>query len=261
MEPTFVIAGGQRCGTTSLYHLLDQHPDIYLARPVRPEPKFFLQPSTPPHDKTWYLDTWFQHTGSARARGEKSTSYLESPAAAQRMKVLFPKLRAIFILRHPIERAWSNYWYTRAAGLETLGFDEAILHETERVAREAFPQLSTHPFAYAGRGHYAALLAPYFEHFAPEELCIVLHDDLQRDPDKLAHRLFDFLGVNAEVGLPIASSRHNASTPNVDTFISKSTLDYLFEHFAEPNRLLSARIERDLSDWERTTPLIERFLS
>ena len=42
MKQIFII-GCQRCGTSNLYGYLDQHPNIHLAKPIRPEPKYFLQ--------------------------------------------------------------------------------------------------------------------------------------------------------------------------------------------------------------------------
>src|SRR5262245_35557105 len=62
--PTFLIAGAPRSGTTWLYHLLDRHPQIYMARPVRPEPKFFLVDEL--YDRGWqfYVDTWFADVAS-----------------------------------------------------------------------------------------------------------------------------------------------------------------------------------------------------
>ena len=91
MEPTFAIAGGQRCGTTSLYHLLDLHPDIFLAKPVHPEPKFFLRDPAPGRDRAWYIERWFSDASDAKAAGEKSTSYMENsliPAAVTAMMVI-----------------------------------------------------------------------------------------------------------------------------------------------------------------------------
>lgn len=259
MEPTFVIAGGQRCGTTALYHLLNAHPQVYLAGPVRPEPKYFLQPPTPERDKAWYLNQWFSDTGAALAVGEKSTSYLESPAAAQRMKTMFPRLRAIFVLRHPVERAWSNYWFSRAAGLETLSFDEAVAREDERMSQQAFPQMSTHPFAYVRRGRYAEMLAAYDRYFAQDEMCIVLHDDLLHDPGGVARRLFEFLGVDPTAVRELPAMRYNITSPTEDEHIGPATMDYLFDQFRAGNRLLAERLERDLSAWDVPTPTLLRW--
>jgi len=57
--PTFLIAGAPRSGTTWLYHLLDRHPEVYMAKPVRPEPKFFLVDELYERGLQHYIDTWF----------------------------------------------------------------------------------------------------------------------------------------------------------------------------------------------------------
>lgn len=160
-EPTFVIAGAQRCGTTTLYHLLAGHHQVYMANPVRPEPKFFLNPDPTPEDRENYLRTWFAGASDERAVGEKSTSYLETPGAARRMKALFPRLQAVFILRHPVDRALSNYRFSREHGLENEPFDVAVRHEEHRLRTRLFPGLSAHPLAYIRRGRYISDLEHY----------------------------------------------------------------------------------------------------
>ena len=41
-------------------------------------------------------------------------------------------MKLVFILQHPIERAFSNYLWSRRNGLETLSFEEALQREGER---------------------------------------------------------------------------------------------------------------------------------
>ena len=57
--PDFLIGGAPRAGTTWLYRLLDRHPDVYMARPATPEPKFFLVDDLYQKGVEFYSRTWF----------------------------------------------------------------------------------------------------------------------------------------------------------------------------------------------------------
>ena len=160
--PDFIIGGAPRSGTTWLYELLDRHPDIYMARPVKPEPKFFLVDHLYDKGLTFYAETWFAGAGDAPLAGEKSTDYLESPAAAERIARDLPEVRLIFILREPADRAYSNYLWTRMNGLETEDLVTALRLEEEREKHLPERWRFSRPFSYFSRGLYADLLAPYF---------------------------------------------------------------------------------------------------
>src|SRR5262245_38164489 len=160
--PDFVIGGAPRSGTTWLYEALDRHPGIHMAKPVKPEPKFFLRDDLYVNGIEYYARTWFGDVPPGRVAGEKSTDYLESAPAAERIARDMPGVRLIFLLREPVDRAYSNYLWTRMNGLETETFERALALEEERE-RSLPPRLKfTRPYSYYSRGLYADLLAPYF---------------------------------------------------------------------------------------------------
>ena len=260
VEPNFLIAGGQRCGTTTLYELLDQHPQVYLAKPVRPEPKFFVRDCRGPRDRDRYLSTWFAEVpAAAKAVGEKSTSYLETPGTAARIRAMFPEMRLLFILRHPLERAVSNYRYTRSHGLETESFDAAVRLEARRLAETQFDEISAHPHAYLRRGRYAEHLRQYVDTFAREQIEIVLNDWLQQDAAAVCRQVYGFLGVDSGYVPPRLAVRENAHAPD-DLRIGPETVDFLLEHFDEPNRRLAEMFGLDLSAWSRPSPMIQSLM-
>ncbi len=106
--PEFVIGGAPRCGTTWLYRVLDRHPAIWLAKPVRPEPKFFLVDDEYDKGLDYYRSRWFSAVPDEKIAGEKSTNYLESTSAAERIAANLPEVRLVFLLREPSSRAFSN---------------------------------------------------------------------------------------------------------------------------------------------------------
>ncbi len=85
VTPAPAVIGAQRCGTTYLHDLLAAHPQIAMARPARPEPKvFLLRRARRPGVGSGTSDTYFAHATDETLLGEKSTSYLEYPEAADR---------------------------------------------------------------------------------------------------------------------------------------------------------------------------------
>ena len=133
MKNLFIV-GAQRSGTTYLYQILTNHPQVAMAQPVRPEPKFFLDERLVAQGKDYYENTYFNERVEATSYlGEKSTSYIESIEAAQRIHSLYPDARILMILRDPVVRAYSNYRFSVAHQLEKLTFMEALVAEPERL--------------------------------------------------------------------------------------------------------------------------------
>ena len=123
--PTFIIAGAQRSGTTSLYNVCDHHPDIYMAKPGFPEPKFFHVDPEYQKGVDYYSQRYFAEAALFDIVGEKTANYLEYAHVAGRMRDALGDIKLVFALRNPIERAYSNYVYSRSHGLETRKFDAA----------------------------------------------------------------------------------------------------------------------------------------
>jgi len=120
--PTFLIIGAAKSGTTSLWHYLRQHPQIFLTR--HKEPNFFILeglelppfsgPAAPEilYKKIYKYSvtdidsyrTLFQEVSQEKAIGEASVPYLYFPQAADRIKKYIPDVKMIVVLRNPIDR-------------------------------------------------------------------------------------------------------------------------------------------------------------
>jgi hypothetical protein len=246
--PDFLIGGAPRSGTTWLYHLLDRHPSIYMAKPIKPEPKFFLVDDLYEKGLEHYARTWFAAAGSTPFAGEKSTDYLESRAAAERIARDLPAVKLVFILRDPVERAYSNYLWTRMNGLETEDFATALQLEEERERVLPERLRFTRPYSYCSRGLYAELLAPYLDRFSRSQLLVLKFEDLLHAPRELAVRLQQFIGAeprpeDAE-GLGVINPSERPDTP-LDADLRRR----LEERFREPNRRLAALLGSEFSIW------------
>jgi len=246
--PDFIIGGAPRSGTTWLYQLLDRHPEIFMAKPLTPEPKYFLVDHLYEKGLAFYADRWFAAAGAAAHVGEKSTDYLESPPAAARMARDLPGVKLVFILREPADRAYSNYLWTRMNGLETEEFRTALRLE-DRRERELPERLKfARPFSYFSRGLYADLLTPYLERFPREQILLLRFEDILSRPATLAERLHRFIGVTARPDDADGLGVINPSEKDI-VGLPADIRDELRERYADPNRRLAAMVGSDFEMW------------
>lgn len=214
--PTFLIIGAPKCGTTSLYRYLAQHPDVFM--PKLKEPMFFSYdgldvffggPVDDSKNVVTDLETYralFAPATSETARGEASPSYLYRERAPERIKHHVPDARLIALLRDPVDRAWSSYVHLRREGQEPLDdFWAAVAAEDRRVEENWIPL-----FHYTRVGMYGSHLDRYHRLFAPEQIKVYLYDDLAKDPLGVTRDALSFIGVN-EAFDPDVAEHHNVS--------------------------------------------------
>jgi len=178
--PNFLIIGAMKSGTTSLYHYLKQHPQIYMS-PVK-EPKFFALEGEP-----FYSDSrgsgglarikgirelksyqeQFEGVSHEIAIGEASPLYIYVPKAVERIKYYIPEAKLIAILRHPVDRAYSHFLHWIQRGLEPLdsNFESVIREEEIRISQDWSPN-----WHYKQRGSYYQQLKRYYENFNREQI-------------------------------------------------------------------------------------------
>lgn len=192
------IVGAQRSGSTYLYHVLSTHPQVLMARPARPEPKFFLDGERYALGRQHYEQTYFSAPPpGTRYFGEKSTSYIESPTAARRIQSFYPDARILMILRDPVERAWSNFRFSVEHGLDQLDFEAALAAEPERL-RDATFATSVNPYAYRWRGHYFDFIEDYSRLFNRDQICILIFEEIVGNVAE-TQNLYRWLGVDDTV--------------------------------------------------------------
>ena len=248
--PDFIIAGAPRAATTWLYTLADRHPEIGMAKPVKPEPKFFLVDALFERGLDYYAATWFDTIEAGRILGEKSTNYLESPVAAERIHRSLPQIRLVFMLRNPVERAYSNYLWTRQNGLETESFERALELEAERE-RNLAPELRyARPFSYFSRGLYAENLERFVRRFPPEQMLVLFQEEVALRPRLLAERFQRFVGADVMPDLAEGLGTINAATPKGAPPMAREFQAQLARRYAEPNRRLQELLGMESLPWD-----------
>ena len=253
--PYFIIAGAPRAATTWLYTLADRHPEIAMAQPVNPEPKFFLVDALYERGLAYYAATWFDPLPPGRRYGEKTTNYLESATACARIARDLPDVRLVFLLRDPVDRAHSNYLWSKRNGLETETFERALALEAEREGSVPVELRYARPHAYFSRGLYADLLRPWFERFPREHILVLRTEDVAAAPHELARTLHQFLGVSALPGTADALDPLNAAVPGGSPAIEPGVREALAERYREPNAELARLLGPSFKGWNSTAAI------
>jgi hypothetical protein len=246
MNRHFLVIGAQRCGTTYLHSLLEAHPDVAMARPARPEPKVFLSDALTDRGVEWYDATYFAHAAPGQLLGDKSTSYLEDPAAPARARRMLGEPGVVVVLRDPVDRAVSNWRFSTDHGRETRPAEVALAANLEEPQAWDPTASSVSPFAYLERGRYADHLVPWLQEF-PDTHVLFL-DDLLTDPATV-RSLLEALGADPShvptgAGSPVNPS--DAPPPALDHVLRERLEDY----FADSDAALARLLGRDLP-WSR----------
>jgi hypothetical protein len=247
--PDFIIGGAPRSGTSWLYALARRHPQIAMAEPIVPEPKFFLVKELWQLGIDYYSEKWFASLPAGRVLGEKSTNYLESPEVAERIQCALPGVKLVFLLRNPVDRAYSNYLWSRQNGLETETFERALALEEQRE-RDLAPHLRyARPHAYFSRGLYAEHLVRFYDRFSREHILVLRYENVRRRPEDIAAAFHRFLGVTEmpasarDLGL-INAARCSQAEP-LSPFLRRR----LVERYSAANLRLAALVGPDLEMW------------
>ncbi len=177
--PNLLVIGGLKCGTTSLHHYLNLHPEIEMSRPK--ELNFFVAELNWPLGRDWYA-SHFQPR--AAVRGESSPHYTNRPrfeGVAERIGSLLGEPRLIYVVRNPIDRMLSHYLHNVGGGYEQRELTEA---------------LSDPDSSYVARSRYAYQLEPFLDTFGLERIEIVTREELKADRPATMGRVFAFLEVD-----------------------------------------------------------------
>lgn len=244
----FFIVGAQRSGTTYLYQLCAEHPQIEMAQPTKPEPKFFIKDGEFELGLDHYKKKYFKQGKEAKIFGEKSTSYIEIEKAAERISRSFPSARIIFIFRDPVERAVSNYWFSVKNGFETLPIEEAFYKEEQRWKNFDSEKVSVSPYAYLRRGLYIDYLEMYQKYFPIHQTHVVIQEQITRSTLPLRD-LYSFLGIETEFTPSTIHHVINANDNRPNEALDPTLAQYLRNYFAESTTALALRLCNPLIEW------------
>ena len=189
--PNFLLLGAKKCGTTALFVMLSQHPDVFFPRK---EIHFFTHEGSPPPQPHVVTDfdvytSLFAQARTIRIRGDASPSYLSAPGAAERIRKRLRSVKLMAILRHPVDRIYSDYMHERMSGKETCPTLAAALKTDENGQR----------FEYIRKTMYSQHVQRYFDLFDRKDILITLYDDFETEPRSFVRDVFSFLEIDPSV--------------------------------------------------------------
>ena len=248
-EPSFLIVGAQKSGTTSMYNHLVSHPQV--RRPLTKEVHYFdVHYSRGP---AWYRSNFPLKAARQGAwiTGEATPAYLFHPGAPERVAALLPGARLVVLLRNPVDRAYSHYHHELAKGAETLSFEQALKAEPTRLEGELERQMAeadyfsynARHYAYLERGMYADQLSRWLAFFPWDQLLVLRSECLFANPGPVLRRVHHFLALDhlEADDFDVHNDRdYEAMDPGVR--------GRLVEHYREPNERLFQMLGRSF-DW------------
>jgi hypothetical protein len=211
--PNFIMIGVAKAGTTSFFHYLDQHPQIFMA-PIKATNFFgyedardwkWADEGDAPLLQNFPVKTFEAYEASFAgatdeiAVGEVSPQYFRCPTAAQRIHDCIPHVKLVLSLRNPAARAFSGFIMRTRRGEAVKGFYEELTLQSSHVKE----------------GFYYRRLKRYLDIFPKEQIKIYVFEEFKKEPAKTLVDLYDFLGVDTSFAPDTAVKHNPAAIPKV----------------------------------------------
>jgi hypothetical protein len=254
--PDFMCIGAPRAATTWLHKRLSPHPQVFL--PKRKEIHFYDEPrddDIPDRDElrwreSFYFDVvrpahlrwyWRQFRDAGdRLAGDITPLYSTlSQERIRQIRAQIPGLKIIYILRNPVERAWSglrkSVWYQKGSDyLDSMSGDWLLLQVT-------------HPDVLL-RGDYPRAIVNWESVYPAGRFLYLFHDDVESDPGGVLRQVCDFLGISSPAA-PAGAGRTARVNAAPASEMPAPVRESLCRHYEPQIRILEARFQRDLSHW------------
>lgn len=188
-RPHFVLAGVSKSATTFVHACLSDHPQVYM----------------PPEETPFFEDPDFQQTSmrdflallapgrGRKALGIKRPEYLSKPEVPRRLHQLAPHAKILVVLRDPIARVISHYHHFMQYGfLPVQPLNQGLAGLMDGKIQARYPranQVLEESFYHAG-------LMRYLRYFDPQQMLVLLHEEIESNPQAVMQQVYRFLDVD-----------------------------------------------------------------
>lgn len=232
--PNLFLVGSGKCGTTTLYDYLNQHPDVFMCSPKEPayfcqdihkesdefhkKQKFFFFRSEPE-----YMNL-FTPAKSQKVRGEASTLYFISKVSAKNIHGFNPQAKIVISIRNPVDLLYSIHGeYVLRFRENIQDFYEALAAEKTRRNGENIPEMAPAPsiLFYSEYVKYSSHIQRYLDWFDKEQVKVIIYEEFKENNDKVIQDLFKFIHVDPDINI---ESKNYRSSRKIKSKLLKSAL-------------------------------------
>ncbi|MBE9039619.1 tetratricopeptide repeat protein [Oscillatoriales cyanobacterium LEGE 11467] len=256
-NPNFLVIGVMKCGTTSLYDYMIQHPHILpsvqkepccLSRLIHENRK--TSPNVSLHlsesEKSWYL-SHFPPVPEENVfiTGEASTPYIYTSGVEELVFNSFPQVKLIIMLRDPVKRAISQYHHWVRTGWENRSIEEVFYSELEELELQENSQAfikNAKCKSYIVHGLYFYFLRRWMSFFSKEQFLILKTEDLSKNASKVMNQVFDFLNLS-EYPLIQYSKKNSGSYSKIDENLISKLYSFYESHNQKLEQLLNIKLD------------------
>ena len=233
-----MIVGAQKSGTSSLLRYLVQHPDLYTH--PQSEMTFFLQEHEYTRGYESAFAKYFSGCPADKKLIAKNVMVMHSPEIMQRIYEHNPDLHLVVLLREPVSRAYSAYWWGRRRGWESIKvFEDALAAETARLQESWFKWRQC---LYRYNSTYYPHVENLIAQFGAAQVHCILTDELKTDARSVCQQLFNLLGLRDDFEPKVAQRHNEAAMPRSERF------NYLFTQFLASHNPLRRAIRKLVPD-------------
>lgn len=247
--PDFIVVGCMKCGTTVMWHNLNNHPDIIMGKnpedPKKASTEIRFWNNGKPHH-TWKKGIkWYKRLFSGDMSGEKCANYVESRAAMERMSQYVPNVKLILCVRNPIDRAYSEYhmhFHTSPGKNRKRNFREAIKKDKQ----------------YIKKGSYFSIIQNNILPFFPKKnLFISIQEWTKKNTNDELNKIYRFLGCK-EIDIPVKKISPREKDVFIDTYkkwsssyssMGQDDRNSLLSFYAEENKKLFDYLGYSIDEW------------
>ena len=252
--PDFLVIGAKRCGTTSLYQHLPEHPCI----------------SKSPYDnmgffndnfhlgvnwyKSFFPTTFTRNKIKSKFGGflafDVTTKYMEEESTANNVYQTKPNMKIIIILRNPVDRAYSQYHLSVRQTAERRSFEDVVEENMNRLNKESHehyeikPRFSAKEDNYLKKGLYALQLRYWLKIFPRENILTVSTEEFESNQQIIYNKIFEFLNIS-KFEVKNTKKMEKGNYPPIKSETRNLLLDYFRPHNHELFELINMEFDWD----------------